>query len=83
MRTTYFGFCPCCEKETNQVHITDETMVIDVGGIPISVPADYFVCAKCGEDYENPSDDYDPLAQAYAEYERITGKKWEGIYKNG
>lgn len=65
------------------MHVCDETMVIDVGGISISVSADYFVCEECGAEYENPSDDYDPLAQAYAEYEWITGKKWKGIYKDG
>ena len=77
-RTTYFGFCPCCEKETEQIHITDEKEDINVGNVTVQVDADIFHCEVCGNDYDNQSSDYDPLAQAYAEYEKLTGKKWRG-----
>ena len=31
----------------------------------ISVHLKYYVCLECGEDYEIPSADYDPLAELY------------------
>lgn len=31
----------------------------------ILVHLKYYVCLECGEDYEMPSADYDPLADAY------------------
>lgn len=80
-KTPYFGFCPYCEKETNQVHVVGEIEDIIMGGVKIAIETDYFHCDECGEMYDNPRLDYDPLALAYAEFERITGKKWKGIYK--
>ena len=80
-KTPYFGFCPQCEKETNQVHLIDEPEQIVLGDVTVTINSNYYHCEECGEDYDIPSDGYDPLALAYDEYERITGKKWKGIYR--
>jgi len=81
MKEPHFGFCPYCEKNTLQAHVFDEKEDFEIGEIIVQFDADYFVCEECGGMYDNPRNDYDPLTQIYAEYERITGKKWKGIYK--
>jgi len=73
-------FCPCCEKDSWQVHYEKEPVLITLGEVVVTISADYWECLDCGGTYDNPRDDYDPLAIAYAEYERITGKKWESPY---
>ncbi len=35
----------------------------EAGMIPVSLK--YYLCLECGEDYEIPSANYDPLAEAY------------------
>ena len=80
MTEKYFGFCPCCEKETQQEHVIDEPTTFDIGGVTVTVPDEYYQCLACGDNYWTGACK-DALELAYAEYEKITGKKWKGIYK--
>ena len=66
------GFCPSCEKETELVHI-QKIEEINVKGEMIPVEVDRFKCGECGEEFDNPSPAYDPLAVAYREYRRRKG----------
>lgn len=66
------GFCPSCERETELVHV-QKTENIIVKGESIQIPVDRFLCSACGEEFDNPSPDYDPLAAAYTEYRHRKG----------
>lgn len=66
------AFCPNCEKETKQRFI-DKIEQIDIRGEIIPIHLEYFQCEECGEDYENPRPDYDPLDAAYREYRKRKG----------
>ena len=58
------AFCPNCEAITEQELIqTEDYILVDNESIPVHLR--YYVCLECGEDYEIPSIDYDPLADAY------------------
>ena len=61
---TFKAFCPNCEATTEQwlVECDDEILVNDE---PVTVHLRYYYCLECKEDYEVPSIDYDPLADAY------------------
>jgi putative zinc finger/helix-turn-helix YgiT family protein len=39
----------------------------------IPVPVELLRCSECGEEFEDPKSDYDPLVVAYAEYRRRKG----------
>jgi len=66
------AFCPNCEKETEQRLIETTTEIkIREENIPIHVK--YYQCEECGEDYEIPSSDYDPLDEAYRIYRSRKG----------
>ena len=58
------AFCPNCEDITEQEFIQSEEYIL-VDNELISVHLRYYVCLECGEDYEIPSADYDPLAELY------------------
>ena len=58
------AFCPNCEAITAQEFIQAEEYIL-VNNELISVHLRYYICLECGEDYEIPSIDYDPLADAY------------------
>jgi len=58
------AFCPNCEKITNQEFIQDDDHFL-VDGQDIIVHLKYSVCLECGEDYEIPDADYDPLEEYY------------------
>ena len=64
MSETFKAFCPNCERITEQVFIQSEEYIL-VDNELISVHLRYYVCLECGEDYEIPSADYDPLAELY------------------
>ena len=64
MVDTFKAFCPNCEKITNQEFIQDDDH-FRVDDQDIIVHLKYYVCLECGEDYEVPSADYDPLAELY------------------
>ena len=58
------AFCPNCEDITEQEFIQSEEYIL-VDNELISVHLRYYVCLECGEDYEIPGADYDPLAELY------------------
>ena len=64
MPDTFKAFCPNCERITEQEFIQSEEYIL-VDNELISVHLRYYVCLECGEDYEIPSADYDPLAELY------------------
>ena len=58
------AFCPNCERITEQVFIEcDDYILVDDQSVLIHLK--YYVCLECGEDYEIPGADYDPLAELY------------------
>ena len=75
------AFCPNCERITEQVFIEcddyllfddqtdlfylkrDDHFLFDGQGVLFHLK--YYVCLECGEDYEMPSADYDPLRELY------------------
>lgn len=61
------AFCPNCEKETKQEFV-DKVEEIDIRGEMIPIHMEYYHCEECGEDFEIPRPDYDPLDAAYREY---------------
>ena len=64
MPDTFKAFCPNCERITEQVFIEcDDYILVDDQSVLIHLK--YYVCLECGEDYEIPSADYDPLAELY------------------
>ncbi len=65
-------FCPNCEVETEQDFI-EETKELNIRGEGIPVKLRYFHCEQCGENYEMPLPDYDPLESAYREYRSRKG----------
>jgi len=66
------GVCPNCEKISELEHIiTIEEL--NVRGEIIKVEVEYYKCAECGEEFENPSSKDDPLEKAYREYRRKHG----------
>ena len=58
------AFCPNCEAITAQEFIQAEEYIL-VDNEPILIHLRYYVCLECGEDYEVPSADYDPLRELY------------------
>ena len=66
------AFCPNCEKETEQKFI-DKIEEIDIRGKMIPVHMEYYQCEECGEDFEIPRPDYDPLDAAYREFRNRKG----------
>jgi putative zinc finger/helix-turn-helix YgiT family protein len=65
-------FCPNCEKET-EIDFIEKIEEIDIRGELIPVNLKYYKCKECGEDFEIPSPDYDPLDLAYREYRSRKG----------
>jgi len=46
---------------------------IDIRGETIPIHMEYYHCEECGEDFEIPRPDYDPLDAAYREYRNRKG----------
>ena len=63
------GICPNCEKET-ELELIRATEDIEVRGEKIPVNMEYYRCLSCGEEFEDPQSDDDPLDKAYREYRR-------------
>ena len=61
---TFKAFCPNCEAITESEFIQAEEYIL-VDDEPILIHLRYYVCLECGEDYEMPSADYDPLRELY------------------
>jgi putative zinc finger/helix-turn-helix YgiT family protein len=66
------AFCPNCEKVTEQKFV-DKLEEIVIRGEMIPVHMEYYHCEECGEDFEIPRPDYDPLDAAYREYRNRKG----------
>lgn len=66
------GICPHCEKETELEKIRTEEE-IKVRGEKIKVPLEYYKCKTCGNEFDDPRSDDDPLDKAYREYRRRHG----------
>ena len=54
------SICPNCERETD-IELIHDTAEIQVRGEPIKVDVEYYRCLACGEDFEDPRSDDDPL----------------------
>ncbi len=63
------GICPNCEKESD-LELIRTTENIEIRGEEIEVETEYYRCLNCGEEFEDPSSDDDPLDKAYREYRR-------------
>ncbi|MEW6376627.1 MAG: type II TA system antitoxin MqsA family protein [Thermodesulfobacteriota bacterium] len=63
------GICPNCEKET-ELELIQKVEDIKVRGEVIKVDVKYYKCKRCGEEFEDPRSDEDPLDKAYREYRR-------------
>ena len=66
------GYCPICEREGALV-LKRGIEQIDVRGEEIPVEIEYYQCQECGEEFENPQPDRDPLEIAYKEYRSRKG----------
>ena len=66
------GICPNCEKET-ELEVVQNVEDIKVRGEVIKVEVKYYKCKNCGEEFEDPRSDEDPLDKAYREYRRRHG----------
>lgn len=67
-----FAFCPNCETETNQ-QLIEEVINVNVRGELIPTPTTYYRCNECGEDFEIPNPEFDPLDNVYREYRNRKG----------
>jgi putative zinc finger/helix-turn-helix YgiT family protein len=61
--------CPNCEKE-REVDLIRANETIDIRGESIGIDVEYFKCKTCGEEFEDPRSEKDPLSDAYREYRR-------------
>jgi putative zinc finger/helix-turn-helix YgiT family protein len=66
------AFCPNCEKETEQKFV-EKVEEINIRGEIIPIHMEYYQCEECGEDFEIPRPNYDPLDAAYREYRNRKG----------
>lgn len=66
------GICPNCEKETD-IKLIRSTEEIKVRGESVEVEMEFYKCLVCGEEFEDPHSDHDPLDKAYREYRRRHG----------
>ena len=66
------AFCPNCEKDTEQKFV-DKVEEISIRGEMIPIHMEYYHCEECGEDFEIPRHDYNPLDAAYREYRNRKG----------
>jgi putative zinc finger/helix-turn-helix YgiT family protein len=66
------GICPNCEKET-ELELARRLEDLNVRGEAIKVEVTYYKCKSCGEEFEDPHSDEDPLDKAYREYRRRHG----------
>jgi len=66
------GICPSCEEERELTFVRNIEN-IEVRGELIDVEMEYYKCMTCGEEFEGPHSDYDPLDNAYREYRRRHG----------
>jgi putative zinc finger/helix-turn-helix YgiT family protein len=61
------GICPSCEKES-RFEMVNTIEDFNVRGELIKIEVKYYKCLTCGDEFEDPDSDYDPLDEAYREY---------------
>lgn len=61
--------CPNCE-EARDVEFIKKNEAINIKGESIEIAVEYFKCKTCGEEFEDPRSEKDPLDDAYREYRR-------------
>jgi putative zinc finger/helix-turn-helix YgiT family protein len=66
------GICPNCEKES-ELELIQRVEDIEVRGEAVKVEVKYYKCKNCGEEFEDPHSDEDPLDKAYRAYRRRHG----------
>ncbi|MFH0814349.1 MAG: type II TA system antitoxin MqsA family protein [Pseudomonadota bacterium] len=66
------GICPNCEKET-ELKLIHKEEDIKIRKELVKVEVEYYQCMECGEEFEDPRTDDDPLDRAYREYRRRHG----------
>lgn len=66
------GICPSCEKETD-IELVRKIEEIKVRGESIEVEMEFYKCLVCGEEFEDPRSDNDPLDKAYRKFRRRHG----------
>lgn len=66
------GICPFCEEERLLEHIT-EPEKIKVRGELIAVESQHLKCRSCGNTFDDPQSEFDPLVLAYREYRKRHG----------
>lgn len=62
--------CPACEQERD-LEIIHGKETIKVQGEPIKIDVEYLRCNSCGEKFDDPGSDQDPLDKAFREYRRL------------
>lgn len=66
------GICPSCENESSLVLVRRPEELIIRGEI-ITVDVEYYKCEECGEEFEDPKSEYDPVEIAYTKYRELMG----------
>lgn len=66
------GICPICERVTDLTFV-NRTEDVDIRGERISVEVEFYTCAECGGEFEDPKSPLDSLDLAYREYRRRHG----------
>ena len=66
------GICPFCEQERLLEHVTAPEN-ITVRGESIEVESQFLKCASCGNTFDDPQSEFDPLVVAYREYRKRHG----------
>jgi len=59
--------CPICEKETI-VRKNNREETYNIRGEEIIVLEDFFICSECGEEFDDPKSNNNPIETAYQEY---------------
>ena len=59
--------CPHCEA-MRDVETVEARETVEIRGERVEIPAKYYRCRVCGEDFDDPKAVSDPLEKAYAEY---------------
>jgi putative zinc finger/helix-turn-helix YgiT family protein len=66
------GFCPHCRRETQQTYRQRSDEIL-IRGVAMPLMREYFYCKSCGEEFENPTPEMDPVERAYQAYREQRG----------
>jgi putative zinc finger/helix-turn-helix YgiT family protein len=61
--------CPGCARETT-VRKANREEVYNIRGEEIIIPEEFFVCGECGEEFDDPKSNNNPVEKAYREYRK-------------